>query len=86
MLSLMIVSDLLSTESGVLLHESLSIFIVRQVLISEFLTVNDFLLKLDVSQFVDELCLVRSYHNIAGRCKAKLVRLNLIKAHHLRQT
>ena len=43
-----------------LLHESLSIFIVRQVLISEFLTVNDFLLKLDVSQFVDELCLVRS--------------------------
>ena len=60
MLSLMIVSDLLSTESGVLLHESLSFFIVRQVLIGEFLTVNDFLLKLDVSQFIDELCLVRS--------------------------
>ena len=60
MLSLMIVSDLLSTESGVLLHESLSIFIVRQVLIGEFLTVNDFLLKLDVTQFIDELCLVRS--------------------------
>ena len=56
----MIVSDPLSTESGVLLHESLSIFIVRQVLIGEFLTVNDFLLKLDVSQFIDELCLVRS--------------------------
>ena len=60
MLSLMIVSDLLSTESGVLLHESLSFFIVRQVLIGEFLTVNDFLLKLYVSQFIDELCLVRS--------------------------
>ena len=25
---------------------------------------NDFILKLDVSQFIGELCLVRSYHNI----------------------
>lgn len=46
--------------------------------ISEFLTVNSFLLKLDVGKFIGELCLVRSYHISAGRCefefKNKLVR------------
>lgn len=37
--------------------------------ISEFLTVNSFLLKLDVGKFIGELCLVRSYHISAGRCE-----------------
>ena len=58
--------------SNTLVHESLSIFVVRQGLIGEFLTVNDFTLKLDVIQFIDELCLIRSYHNIACRCKPEL--------------
>ena len=55
-----------------LVPESLSICVVRQGVISEFLTVHYFILKLDVSQFIGELCLVRSHHNIAGRCKPEL--------------
>ena len=55
--------------SYVHVHESLSIFSVRQGLISGFLTVNDVILKLYVIQFIGELSLVRSYHNIAGRWK-----------------
>ena len=47
-----------------LVHESLSIFVVRQGLIREFLTVNVFILKLDFSQSIRELYLVGSYHNI----------------------
>ena len=62
MLSLMIVSDPLSTEIvlrwDVFVHESLPICV------SASSTVNDFILKLDVSQFIGELCHVRSYHNI----------------------
>ena len=49
-----------------------SISVVRKVLISKFLTVNDFILKLDVSQLLGELCFVRSYHSIACRCKLEL--------------
>ena len=57
--------------SDLLVYEALSIFVVRSRCISEFLTVNDFILKLDVCQFIGELCLVRSYYNIAGRCKSE---------------
>ena len=39
-------------------------WISSHLCISDLLTVNDFILKLDVSQFIGELCLVRSYHNI----------------------
>ena len=52
--------------------ESLFICLVKQGVTSEFLTVHYFILKVDVSQFIGELCLVRSYHNIAGRCKPEL--------------
>ena len=56
MLSLMIVSDLISAEmSDVLEHELISISVVIQGLISEFLTLNDFILKLDVGQFIGGL-------------------------------
>ena len=73
MLSLMIVSDLISAEmSDVLEHESISISVVIQGLISEFLTLNDFILKLDVGQFIGGLCLVRSYYNTYDRCKSEL--------------
>ena len=41
--------------SYVHVHESLSIFSVRQGLISGFLTVNDVILKLYVIQFIGEL-------------------------------
>ena len=58
--------------SELLVHEPLSISVVRKVLISKFLTVNDFILKLDVSQLLGELCFVRSYHSIACRCKLEL--------------
>ena len=58
--------------SDLLVHELLSISVVRKVLISKFLTVNDFMLKLDVSQLIGELCLVTSYDNIACRCKREL--------------
>ena len=55
-------SDPLSTEIvlrwDVFVHESLPICV------SASSTVNDFILKLDVSQFIGELCHVRSYHNI----------------------
>ena len=49
-----------------------SISVVRKVLTNKFLTVNDFILKLDVSQLLGELCFVRSYHSIACRCKLEL--------------
>lgn len=55
--------------SDVLEHESISISVVIQGLISEFLTLNDFILKLDVGQFIGGLCLVRSYYNTYDRCK-----------------
>ena len=51
---------------------NLSNFVVRQDLISEFLTLNDFIPKLDVSQFIGELCLFRSYYNTADKCKPEL--------------
>ena len=40
-----------------------SICVVRQGLISKFLTVNDFILKPDGSQFIGKLCLIRSYQH-----------------------
>ena len=55
-----------------LVHELFSISVVRKVLISKFLTVDDFMLKLDVSQLIGELCFVTSYDNIACRCKREL--------------
>ena len=57
--------------SDVLVDESLSICAGRSRFIGRFLTVNNFILKLDVSKFICKPCLVRSYHNIAGRCKAE---------------
>ena len=65
MLSLMILSDPLSIE----IDESFSICVVQYGLISEFLTVSYYILKLDFSKFIGKLCLVRSYHKITGRCK-----------------
>ena len=58
--------------SDLLVHELFSISVVRKVLISKFLTVDDFMLKLDVSQLIGELRFVTSYDNIACRCKREL--------------
>ena len=58
--------------SDMLVHESLSIWVVRSHWWSEFLNVNNFIFKLNVCQFLSNLSLVRSYHNTAGRCKSWL--------------
>ena len=60
--------------SDVLVRETLSISVVRQGLTSEFLTANDFMIKVDVSKFIGKLRLVRSYYNIAGRCNPELAK------------
>ena len=49
--------------------------------ISVFLTVNSFLLKLDVGKFIGGLCLVRSYHisaegNYLLKSLAKLLKIH----------
>lgn len=55
-----------------LVHESISIFGVRQDVISEFLTVNILILELNAIQFIKKICWVRSFHNTADRYKPEL--------------
>lgn len=55
-----------------LVHESISIFVVRQDVISEFLTVNNLILELNAIQFIKKTCWVRSFYNTADRYKPEL--------------